>query len=81
MKCVEGMSEWLNQESKPMPGLQLGDIVETHSGLGFSYVAISPMTLVCRDERKQCNLEDIIKIITKIQRYDGEVYQTIYMEG
>ena len=74
--CEDNIIRWLNQEVNPMPTLEVGDIVDTNNGL--SYVAISPMTLVSRDQRKQCDLEDITRIIIRILQYNGDCYQTIW---
>ena len=83
-RCESGIAKWLNQETNLMPELKAGDIVDTNTGLSF--VAISPMTLVSRGQRKQYNLEDITKKlptgitrrIIRILRYGGDCYQTIW---
>ena len=82
MNCQKNIAEWLKQKhTEPMPELQIGDILYTETG--WSYVAISPMTLVGRDQIKQCNIEDINNIVTRmrvksIYRYDGGFYQIIW---
>lgn len=43
INCVQGIMEWLNQESNPMPELEAGDIIKTHYA---EYVAIGGAVIV-----------------------------------
>ena len=71
-ECERGIAKWLS-EGNSMPEIKVGDIVDAD---GLHYVAINPTTFVSGG--MQFCFEDIKSKIKNIQRYDENVYQTIW---
>lgn len=75
MKCVEGISEWLNQEDNPMPELETGDLVQTFNAI---YVAVGNGKIVNPITMRKIPLKNVLASVSFIYRHDGNEYQEIW---
>ena len=76
MKCVEGLSEWLNQEINPMPKLKVGDVVKTEYG---EYVVIDDDNKVVNPTTMRRTIFNNISATTRfIYRFSEDEYKVIW---
>lgn len=74
--CEKGITRWLNAKiEKPMPEIDIGDIVDTPS---YIYVSIGSGLLVRPSQGLRVWVSDIEDDITTIQKFNVDHYEVVW---